>query len=955
MLILQYIYKVFIGPLELLFEVLYSVALSFIGDPGWSIVILSLAMNFLVLPLYRRADAMQEEERDRAAAMKPWVDHIKKTFTGDERFMMLQTYYRQVGYKQTDALKGSLSLLLEIPFFIAAFHFLSNLQLLKGVPFGPIADLGAPDALIQLGGISINFLPILMTAINVVSAAIYMKGFPLKSKVQMYGIAAIFLVLLYASPAGLVFYWTLNNLFSLVKNIFYKLKDPKKVLAVLASVTGAVLLAVALFVHPLDTVKKQAFIIACALLLQLPLVLSFRKKRAERKKAGEAGSRKEGRFHVKPATPSDGATFLLGCLFLSLLAGLVIPLTVIQASPSEFVSVTMPKSPLWYLLDSFALAFGTFVIWFGVFYRLATPKGKSVFGFIVWAMAGAALVDSLAFGLNYGNLSVALVYDGTPTVSLATALLNFAVLTGLFLLLFVIWRKKRIVVRVVCISMCVAMVAMSAYNIMVVNDQIKEAQAVFEAAERQAPHFTLSKTGRNVVVIMMDRAVTQFVPYIMNENAVVKRQFEGFTWYPNAVSYGAFTNVGVPGLYGGYEYIPEKMNERSDTWLGDKQDEALRVMPGLFDESGYDVTVYDPTYGRYKIPYDTTVYADHPDIAAYHTMDGSVRLKDFETPTFNDYADVLLTRNFFCFSIFRMAPTALQPTLYDSGNYHEADTPLADVATSNEAGDEEKPVVIMPQSRDSVTKAVGVDEIFVNPFAVLESMSDMTKISEEGEGGFLMMSNDSVHNPIILKEPEYVPVPAVDNTEYDAEHPGRYAADGSYLDLSSEDYDIVTSPRMHYQVNMAAYQQLGAWFDYLRENGLYDNTRIIIVSDHGQHLGLDDRLSFVSKDGTNWDLQKFACLLMVKDFNSTEFKVDNQFMTNADVPTIAFGGVIDNPVNPATGNPIDSSAKQGEQHIMWSEEWDIGTNNGNTFLPGDWFSVHDNIYDTNNWDYLGYY
>ena len=37
---------------------------------------------------------------------------------------------------------------------------------------------------------------------------------------------ALFLVLLYNSPSGLVIYWTMNNLFSLVKNIFYKMKHP---------------------------------------------------------------------------------------------------------------------------------------------------------------------------------------------------------------------------------------------------------------------------------------------------------------------------------------------------------------------------------------------------------------------------------------------------------------------------------------------------------------------------------------------------------------------------------------------------------------------------------------------------------------------------------------------------------------------------------------------------------
>ena len=52
-----------IKPLQLLFEVVFVMANRVVGDPGLAIIALSLAMNFLVLPLYRRADAMQEEAR----------------------------------------------------------------------------------------------------------------------------------------------------------------------------------------------------------------------------------------------------------------------------------------------------------------------------------------------------------------------------------------------------------------------------------------------------------------------------------------------------------------------------------------------------------------------------------------------------------------------------------------------------------------------------------------------------------------------------------------------------------------------------------------------------------------------------------------------------------------------------------------------------------------------------
>ena len=217
------VFEMVMGPLLLLFDVIYAVIYRLTSNEGLSIIALSLTINFLILPLYKRADAMQEEERLRLEKMKRGVDHIKKVFKGDERFMMLQTYYRQNDYKPYYALNGSVSLLLEIPFFIAAFRFLSGLQLINGASFGPISDLGSPDRMLHIAGHYINLLPFLMTGINIISGVIYTKGMPLKNKIQLYGMALIFLVFLYPSPSGLVFYWTLNNLFSLVKNVFYKL------------------------------------------------------------------------------------------------------------------------------------------------------------------------------------------------------------------------------------------------------------------------------------------------------------------------------------------------------------------------------------------------------------------------------------------------------------------------------------------------------------------------------------------------------------------------------------------------------------------------------------------------------------------------------------------------------------------------------------------------------------
>ena len=114
------LYQLLIGPIELLFETIFSIANQLTGNSGVAIILLSLAMNILLLPMYRRADMIQAEERNAEKRLAYWTAHIKKTFQGDERFMMLQTYNRQNNYRPFYALKGSLPLVLEIPFFIAA-------------------------------------------------------------------------------------------------------------------------------------------------------------------------------------------------------------------------------------------------------------------------------------------------------------------------------------------------------------------------------------------------------------------------------------------------------------------------------------------------------------------------------------------------------------------------------------------------------------------------------------------------------------------------------------------------------------------------------------------------------------------------------------------------------------------------------------------------------------------
>ena len=868
----------FIDPLKLLFEVIYHFAYEILHNPGLSIIFLSLAMNILVLPLYRRADKMQEQARDIETRLQAGVSHIKKTFSGNERMMMLQTYYRQNDYSPTNAFRGSISLLLEIPFFMAAYQFLSHLQLLQGVAFGPIANLGAPDRLLTVFGLSVNLLPILMTAVNIISSAIYLRGFPLKTKIQLYVLAGFFLVFLYNSPSGLVFYWTLNNVFSLCKNIVYKI-----------SRTGWIRSGIAAR-HD----KKQK-----------------RKKNAA----------------VKDYRP-NARLFFSAAAFLTVLTGFLIPSTYISASPEEFVDLTCFFHPAWFIVNAAAIAAGTFILWFGVFYWLASPRGKVIFERIMWIACFAAAADYIFFGRNLGNLSQTLQFDNglifTPSET-GINLLVIAVLIVVLLFINIKWSEKT---PVVLVMLTAALSILSAMNVVRTVRSIGELDP---DAYGNMPVLSLSRTEPNVVVLFLDRALGEDFPYLINERPDLKETYDGFTYYSNVISYGGHTNFGAPALMGGYEYTPVELNKRSDELLVDKHNESLKVMPVLFMENGFDVTVCDPPYANYKWNTDLSVYDDYPDIHKY-AVTGYFGDEQAKEQTIENNK-----RNFFCFSVMKTLPVPLQYVAYDSGNYHRAGDAELEAASS--------------QVTVGRSVADGMKQTFMQAYEALTHLEEMTQISDEAKKTFLLFYNDAPHEPMMLKEPEYVPAAHVDNTNFDAEHEDRFTVDGKSINIRG------ARQMIHYQSNMATMLRVGEWLEYLKKEGVYDNTKIIIAADHGYYLYQSDVFCYPEhkySESHYPDVGNYFPLLMVKDFGAHGFSESDEFMTNADVPSIAFEGLIDDPVNPFTGKAITTDEKTAHDQFIISDHsgWNTKKNNGTAFTPCTWAAVTDNIWDRDDWEFI---
>ncbi len=856
----EILYDLIIYPIWLLLEFVFKVAYTICHNPGISIIFVSLVVNILVLPLYLKSDALQAQERKKQKDMEGWVKHIRKTFKGDERFMILSEYYRQNDYQPYYVLKSSLSLLLQIPFFIAAYSFLSNLQLLHGVSFLMIKDLGLPDGILSVGGFSINVLPILMTLINLVSSVIYTKGGPLREKVQTVGMALVFLVLLYQSPSGLVFYWTLNNLFSLFKNI----------------------------------------------VMSIATRFGFEEKKKDPEEI--ADMERSGAPDMKYTT----GTWFASSAFISVFMGMVVPLSVIVSSPIEFIKRGKYADPTSYVFTTGATVAGFFLVWGAVIFFLMTPRLKKIYSRVCVVIAVVFFMNFMFFSKTFGLLFDDLNFTGLYRYSFYESLMNVFVTVQVAIILIILARKHPKAVFSAMSILTVSGLAIVIYQTVRTSVTVRQSEK-YEAATytltEYSPVVKLSKTGKNVVVLVMDKALGCQTPYILDEKPELAQAFSGFTYYPNTVSFAGCTLLAIPSMYGGYEYTTYDINQRTDKPLKEEMNESLKLLPTLFADAGYHSTMCDIPYGNFEDDGDLSIYDDVADCEAHWLTTGAysgLLSEDEEKATDPENQK----RRFFGYSLCRVMPLSVQAFLYENGKYNSL-------------------------SPNRVTNA------FANSYVIMEHLSELTEFTEDEKPQLLVMHNMMPHEGVYLDPPDY----KLTSTTYDNSSQIRdVTINGRTMHLTDEEEII------HYDANMASYLLIAKWLDTLKKEGVYDNTRIVVVADHGYNIPQFDDLMF---DDIDLNVESINPLLMVKDFASSgDLETDDSFMTNADLPTIAMEGIIEDPVNPFTGTPVNNDRKsEGPLIVTKSSMWNLINHHECTYSTADspWYYIHDSIFDRDNW------
>lgn len=927
------LYDIIVAPIEMVVDWVFLFATNYMSIFGvmGAIVCVSMAINFLTLPIYNVADKIQNEERETQKKLTPGIERIKAAFSGDERFMILQTFYRQNHYSPIYALRSSISVLIQIPFFMAAYHYLSNNELLQEGGFLFVKNLGEPDVLFSAGSFAINVLPIFMTFINVVSGIVYTKGFPLREKVQVYGLAAVFLVLLYNSPSGLVLYWIMNNVFSLCKNFVKKTRHPVKVVALGACILLLAVLAASFALNPTSFGWKKKFLLAfvtvcsAATLFSSKAIALFRAKFEACQKSPLTYTPPQYINSPSASKQKDKTNFLLfisSAIGLALLAGFLLPSSVIATSPTEFSFLGQTESPLSYIYSSVCVFAGFFILWPVVIYKMFSGKVRKAMPPVFFVAFVCALLNAYVFKHNYGNLNATFMLDNPDVLKrggMFLSLVPFAA-TVLVLSIYILCRRLGTVrfLYSAVFSVCLAATAFSVYKMKYIGvafaayRKTTEAERIVHrniAADASTdaiePIYHLSKEGKNVVVLMLDRAIGSFFPYIVRQFPELASEYDGFTHYPNTVSFGQFTNLGFPGLTGGYEYTLDKINDRKDELLKDKHNEAIFIPYKLFSEKGWQVTYTNMPYIDYGVNHAAAI-KDFKDLTVQYMGGKYVNIYYSKFPDLlygGDGLDKVCRNQIKNFSLLEML-FPLMRNLFYSNAVH-------------------------------LKFSDGFIQSFSSEFSSLYFFNNLTAFDADGNT-YNFIDNGSTHEQIFLDE----------NYEY----PTTIRRENTCPFFTAKtDYEL-----KHYHINIASLKAVAKWLNFLKGNDCYDNTRIIIVADHGRDLNLDE--IFPShRDAT---VPAFVNpLLLVKDFDAHgEVQTDDTFMTNADTLFLSKEGLELSDINPFTGKKLVQEKENGVTTFRMGytdgqPEWNVSylkKKKEFDLSRGGWI-VKDNIFDESNW------
>jgi len=212
------------GPMVLLGRFILKILTFFhriIPNWGVAIILLTILLKIIFFPLTRLSLRTMKTMQK----LQPYLKDLSKKYKDNPKAMQQEMFgiYRQY---HINPMAGCLPMLVQIPIFISIFLMLKTAIVLRGAPFCLwISDLSLPDALFTLNfsgrDIAINILPFLMGLTTLfqqkLSSASSTGVAAQQQKMMTFLMPVMLTVFLYNLPSGLMLYWTVTNLFSILE------------------------------------------------------------------------------------------------------------------------------------------------------------------------------------------------------------------------------------------------------------------------------------------------------------------------------------------------------------------------------------------------------------------------------------------------------------------------------------------------------------------------------------------------------------------------------------------------------------------------------------------------------------------------------------------------------------------------------------------------------------------
>ena len=197
---------------------------NYIGNMGWSIILLTLFMKTLLLPLaYKSFVSLSKLKK-----LQPEMEKIKER-AGDDRVKLQQEMMNLYKTQKVNPAAGCLPILLQIPIFFSLYKVLFVTIEMRHAPFiGWIKDLSAPDptSFLNLFGLLPYSTPGPESIFGIISIGVYpiLMGVTMwmqqklnptptdKTQAMIFAwMPWIFMFMLGQFSSGLVIYWVANN------------------------------------------------------------------------------------------------------------------------------------------------------------------------------------------------------------------------------------------------------------------------------------------------------------------------------------------------------------------------------------------------------------------------------------------------------------------------------------------------------------------------------------------------------------------------------------------------------------------------------------------------------------------------------------------------------------------------------------------------------------------------